>query len=87
MSIEIQIINKASPQAACLGKVTFLSSTKIFTTNDELALLRLCAESIKDKPQRSLLIIAKGCKRKIAFINTTLMHLGVSCGQIATRMQ
>lgn len=87
MSIEIQIINETSPQTTCLGKVTFLSSKKIFTTNDELALLRLCAESIKDKPQRSLLIIAKGCQRKIAFINTTLLHLGVSCGQIITRTQ
>ena len=81
MDIEIQVISK-QPHTGCLERFSFPSSTKIFTTSDELTLLRRCADSIKDQPNRSLKIVAQDCNNKIAFITKTLIHLGVSCGQI-----
>lgn len=85
MGIEIQIISRSVPRTTCISKIIFPSSKHTLTNQDELALLRQCANSIKDHPQRSLKIIARGYQQKIAFIYKTLIHLGVSCGQIITR--
>ena len=84
MSIEIQILNTAAVSAVCIGKIMLISSKHILTTQDELALLRQCAEYIKTHPSRTLKIIDDHTN-KIAFIRKTLIHLGVSCGQIIVR--
>ncbi len=87
MSIDIHLINTSHQSASDVcplprKKFSLHSSADIFITSDELSLLRHCAERIKDKPNISLRIIATNRNKKIAFIVKTLIHLGVSCGQI-----
>lgn len=85
MSIEIHILNTAAVSAVCIGKIMLTASNHVLTTQDELALLRQCAEYIKDRPNCALKIIDNRSTNKLAFVCKTLIHLGVSCGQIITR--
>jgi len=54
----------------------------VLATHQELSILRGCADMIREKSPRFIHVVARANKQKIKFIVNTLMHLGVSCGQI-----
>lgn len=54
----------------------------VLTTHRELAILRRCSEVLRAEPKRKLLILSPAHQVKTNFIVKTLLHLGVSCGQI-----
>lgn len=54
----------------------------VFATHQELSIMRRCAEMLQEGTSRIIHVIAARNRRKTDFIVNTLMHLGVSCGQI-----
>lgn len=54
----------------------------VLATHRELSILRRCAEMLRDKTPRSIHVVATANQQKTNFIVNTLLHLGVSCGQI-----
>ena len=54
----------------------------VLATHQELRTLRRCAEMLQDKSRRIVHVVAATSQKKTDFIVNTLMHLGVSCGQI-----
>lgn len=54
----------------------------VLATHRELAILRQCSDLIHEAPNRRLCIVSSMTKNQTNFIVKTLLHLGVSCGQI-----
>ena len=54
----------------------------VLATHREIAILRRCSEFLLNEPNRVVHIVASAHYKQIEFIEKTLMHLGVSCGQI-----
>ena len=57
-------------------------SDQIIATHQELAMLRQCASQALDKPNHVVHVIASPNKRRVNYLVKTLLHLGVSCGNI-----
>lgn len=55
----------------------------VVATHREIAILRRCSEFLLDKPHRMVSIVSLQKNKRSDFIHKTLLHLGVSCGQIA----
>ena len=56
---------------------------KVVATQRELAVLRRCSELVRSHPERVVHIVATAQNnRRSRFVENTLLHLGVSCGQI-----
>jgi len=54
----------------------------VLATHREIAELRQCSEFLRNEPNRVVHIMAPSHHKQGDFIEKTLMHLGVSCGQI-----
>ena len=54
----------------------------VLATHREIAVLRRCSEFLHNEPNRVVHIVAPSHHKQIEFFEKTLMHLGVSCGQI-----
>jgi hypothetical protein len=54
----------------------------VLATHKELAILRQCSKLLHEAPGRRLCIVSSTKKSQTNFIVNTLLHLGVSCGQI-----
>jgi len=54
----------------------------VMATHRELAILRHCAKSLCADPQQVVHVVAPQQQKQVRFIANTLMHFGVSCGQI-----
>jgi len=54
----------------------------VMATHRELAILRRCAKSLCAEPQQVVHVVAPEQQQQARFIANTLMHFGVSCGQI-----
>jgi len=57
----------------------------IIATHQELAILRRCATLACDEPNQVVHVVANDKTKHTTFIVNTLMHFGVSCGQINVR--
>lgn len=58
---------------------------KVVATHYELAILRRCAKLVNSKPGQLVHVISPSQTPHTDYIVTTLMHFGVSCGQIDVR--
>jgi hypothetical protein len=54
----------------------------VLATHRELGILRRCAEMLRGQSNGFIHVVATTNKQKTNFIVNTLLHLGVSCGQI-----
>ena len=54
----------------------------VLATHRELSILRRCADMLRDPSPRVIHVVASTNQKKTNFIVNTLLHLGVSCGQI-----
>ncbi len=54
----------------------------VFATHREIVELRRCSEFVRNEPNRVVHIVAPKHPKQRIFYKKTLMHLGVSCGQI-----
>ena len=63
-------------------KVCLDTDDNVLATHKELAILRHCSEMVRAQPDNRLRIVSPRRKPQTKFIVNTLMHLGVSCGQI-----
>ncbi|WP_455208706.1 hypothetical protein [Kaarinaea lacus] len=57
----------------------------VIATHQELAILRRCATLACDKPNQVIHVVSGDRTKHTKFIVNTLMHFGVSCGQINVR--
>lgn len=57
----------------------------VIATHQELAILRRCATLACDEPNQVIHVVANDKTKHTTFIVNTLMHFGVSCGQINVR--
>jgi len=78
------------PSLAELSKMALwgicLSTKKqIIATHRDLAILRRCAKLVMSNPGQVVHVITPAQTPHAHYIATTLMHLGVSCGQIQLR--
>lgn len=55
---------------------------QIVATHQEIAMLRQCAEQAAGKPNRIVHVFASIHPTRVSYLVKTLMHLGVSCGNI-----
>ena len=55
---------------------------QVVATHRELAVLRRCATLVTDAPDQVIHVVSPSTSRRTDFIVNTLMHFGVSCGQI-----
>lgn len=60
----------------------FSLKEQVLATHREIAELRHCSEFLHNEPNRVVHIVAPSKHKQGDFIEKTLMHLGVSCGQI-----
>lgn len=67
----------------CVYKIGIKIEEHILVTHNELAALRNCSRVISADPNRFVYVVAPAEKKQTNFIIRTLMHLGVSCGQIS----
>ena len=63
-------------------KIYLTIKDKVLITHTELTLLCRCAQLLRSKPQGMLYISASSSKKHLDYIRKTLIHFGVSCGQI-----
>jgi hypothetical protein len=82
-----QAVNGAEPKVGelfkdCVYGICLNVKDHILATHRELALLRRCSDYLRDNPGRVVHIVAEEKKKHTNFIINTLLHLGVSCGQI-----
>ncbi|KPJ90352.1 MAG: hypothetical protein AMJ53_13805 [Gammaproteobacteria bacterium SG8_11] len=54
----------------------------VLATHQELSILRRCAEMLQGQSRGIIHVVYTANKQKTNFIVNTLLHLGVSCGQI-----
>lgn len=57
----------------------------VIATHQDLALLRRCAKLACESPDQMIHVVAPSQTGRTHYIVQTLMHFGVSCGQIAVR--
>ena len=57
----------------------------VIATHQELAILRRCATIACEKPNQVIHVISGDKTKHTNFIVKTLIHFGVSCGQISVR--
>ena len=62
--------------------VCFNLKEHVLATHREIAILRRCSEFLLNEPNRVVHIVASAHHKQCEFIEKTLMHLKVSCGQI-----
>ena len=58
---------------------------KVVATHQELAMLRQCAENTLDRTNHVVHVISSNNQQQTYYLVKTLMHLGISCGQIIVR--
>lgn len=58
---------------------------QIVATHQELAMLRQCAEHTRDRSRHVVHVITSNNEQQTYYLVKTLMHLGISCGQIIVR--
>lgn len=58
---------------------------KVVATHQELAMLRQCAKHTLDKSNHVVHLITSNNQQQTYYLVKTLMHLGISCGQIIVR--
>ena len=58
---------------------------QVVATHQALAMLRQCASHALNKPQHVVHVISSYTQQQIYYLVKTLMHLGISCGQIIVR--
>lgn len=66
----------------CVYGICLKLKRHVLATHQELSILRRCAEMLHGQSPRRIHIVATANQQKTNFIVNTLMHLGVSCGQI-----
>ena len=54
----------------------------VIATHQELAILRRCATVACEKPDQVIHLVSADKSKQTSFIVNTLIHFGVSCGQI-----
>ena len=84
-AIPMQAENEAFTQLVkqALYGISLNIKEKVVATQRELAVLRRCSELVRSHPERVVHIVAAGQNiRRSRFVENTLLHLGVSCGQI-----
>ena len=57
----------------------------VIATHQELAILRRCATVACEKPNQVIHVVSADKTKHTNFIVKTLIHFGVSCGQISVR--
>ncbi|MCI0508290.1 MAG: hypothetical protein L0Z73_19615 [Gammaproteobacteria bacterium] len=57
----------------------------VIATHQELAILRRCATLACGEPDQIIHVVSRAKSNHTKFIVNTLMHFGVSCGQIMVR--
>ena len=57
----------------------------VIATHQELAILRHCATVACEKPNQIIHVVSADKTKHTNFIVKTLIHFGVSCGQISVR--
>jgi hypothetical protein len=67
---------------SCIYGICLRLKQHVLATHQELSILRGCADMMRDQSPRVIHVVASANKQKTKFIVNTLMHLGVSCGQI-----
>jgi hypothetical protein len=67
---------------SCVYGICLRLKQHVLATHQELSILRSCADMMREKSPRFIHVVANANKQKTKFIVNTLMHLGVSCGQI-----
>lgn len=67
----------------CLWGICLNLKDHVIATHRELALLRRCAKVAMDEPDQVIHVISPEDTGRANYIVKTLMHFGVSCGQIA----
>ncbi|WP_455211630.1 hypothetical protein [Kaarinaea lacus] len=66
----------------CVYGICLKLKQHVLATHRELSILRRCADMLRDPSPRIIHVVAKANQQKTNFIVNTLLHLGVSCGQI-----
>jgi hypothetical protein len=66
----------------CVYGICLKLKQHVLATHRELGILRRCADMLQDQSPRTIHVVATADKKKTNFIVNTLLHLGVSCGQI-----
>jgi hypothetical protein len=66
----------------CVYGICLKLKQHVLATHRELSILRRCAEMLRDQSPRVIHVVATTNQQKTNFIVNTLLHLGVSCGQI-----
>jgi len=70
-------IKKNALMSVALGR-----QENVLVTHEHLRKLRQCAEKIQEDNTRKLYIAGQRHNPQVKFLIKTLIHLGVSCGQI-----
>lgn len=58
------------------------TSKQVIATHQELAILRKCASQALQTPNHVIHVISSRNQQRISYLVKTLMHLGISCGNI-----
>jgi len=58
---------------------------QVVATHHELAMMRQCAAHALNKPEHVVHVISSYTQQQIYYLVKTLMHFGISCGQIIVR--
>ena len=66
----------------CVYGICIKLKQHVLATHRELGILRRCADMLRDPSPRMIHVVASNNQNKTHFIVNTLLHLGVSCGQI-----
>lgn len=66
----------------CVYGISLKLKQHVLATHRELSILRRCADMLKNRSPRIIHVVATANQQKTNFIVNTLLHLGVSCGQI-----
>lgn len=72
-------------QHAVWGAQLNMNSQEVVATHQELAMLRQCAAHALNKQNHVVHVISSHTQQQIYYLVKTLMHFGISCGQIIVR--
>jgi len=75
----------AELSSMALWGICLSTEKQIIATHRDLAILRRCAKLVMSNPGQVVHVITPAQSPHADYIATTLMHLGVSCGQIQLR--
>ena len=82
MRLEILKPSPASTQPVCAIKLCLQAQSNTLVTHEDLALLRRCANALQMSPNRIVNVVAESDNTRARYVIKTLLHLGVSIGQI-----